>query len=319
MKDLNKYVLLVMKWLNDKDSVTQQELIDNRTAAYAAADAAAYAYADAYAYAAAYAAADAYAYADAYADAEEWVGEYFERSGDNKQDYIDALKGDVKTTMDAVNEFKGEWSNAEYANVDVRFIFECIDNKDTTCGIGSLVGDSKNNSPENYQQCCTREEFNQLVSECETNFGASVKYSEYILEFNKGDRVSCYVCHVGAYPMQQYCDSCGHELLSELIPEAKPVYTKEMADNGVMPSVGMSFKCSSGEVTELLLPIDESGMGVAMFDGEYCIICKSGMLPIDTRTDKEKAIDDIRASCGFNKLNSMEEQLLSSAHDKWVK
>jgi len=47
MKDLNKYVLLVMKWLNDKDSVTQQELIDNRAdadayAAYAAAYAAAY-------------------------------------------------------------------------------------------------------------------------------------------------------------------------------------------------------------------------------------------------------------------------------------
>jgi hypothetical protein len=94
---MNKHILLVMKWLNDKDSVTQEELKDNRTAA---ADAAADAYAaDAYAAAAAadaYAAdayaADAYA-ADAYAAdaAEKWVTKYFEQTCENKQDYIDAL------------------------------------------------------------------------------------------------------------------------------------------------------------------------------------------------------------------------------------
>ena len=68
---MNKHILLVMKWLNDECSVTLQELIDNRDAAYAA-----------------YAAADA---ADADA-AEKWVSKYLERSGENKQDYIDALK-----------------------------------------------------------------------------------------------------------------------------------------------------------------------------------------------------------------------------------
>jgi hypothetical protein len=71
------------------------------------------------------------------------------------------------------------------------------------------------------------------------------------------DKVSCYVCHVGAYPMQQYCGSCGHELLSELVPpqpiithaqgysikgdgDSKTLtYTQAMADNGELPSVGM--------------------------------------------------------------------------------
>ena len=97
---MNKHILLVMKWLNDKDSVSQKELEANRDAADAT-DAADAAYADAVAaYAAAAAAddaadagqasaADAVAYA-AYAayDAEKWVGKYFERTGENKQDYI---------------------------------------------------------------------------------------------------------------------------------------------------------------------------------------------------------------------------------------
>ena len=74
---MNKHILLVMKWLDNKDSVTQDELISNK------ADAAA-------AYAAAYA---AYAAADAAADADAkyWVNRYFAHSDENKQDYINAL------------------------------------------------------------------------------------------------------------------------------------------------------------------------------------------------------------------------------------
>jgi len=85
-----------MKWLNDKDSVTQEGLEKNHKAAYGAAAYAAYtAYADAAA-----AAAAAYAAYDADAAAEKWVNKYFERSGENKQDYIDALNGVVKTISD---------------------------------------------------------------------------------------------------------------------------------------------------------------------------------------------------------------------------
>ncbi len=71
---MNKHILLVMKWLNDKDSVTQKELKENRDAAadaYAAADAAYTAYTSAY--------------------TEERVNKYFERTGEDKQKYIDAL------------------------------------------------------------------------------------------------------------------------------------------------------------------------------------------------------------------------------------
>ena len=95
---MNKHIKLVEKWLNDKDSVTQEELEQNKDAAYAAYAAAfaayaaaAFAYAAAYADAA-YAAADAAyaAYAAAFAAAADaafaayWVKEYYRLTGGEK-------------------------------------------------------------------------------------------------------------------------------------------------------------------------------------------------------------------------------------------
>ena len=86
---MNIHIKLVKKWLADPESVTKQELKDNRTAANAAAYAAAAADANAAAYAAA--AADAYAAdAAAYAaaadapyinDAAYWVKRYEKLKG----------------------------------------------------------------------------------------------------------------------------------------------------------------------------------------------------------------------------------------------
>ncbi len=105
---MNKHILLAMKWLDDKDSVSRKELKENKweayaaaaDAAYAAADAAYTAYATAYtAYATAYAhaahaayaayAADAAAADDA--DADYWVDKYFKESGEDKNEYLKEL------------------------------------------------------------------------------------------------------------------------------------------------------------------------------------------------------------------------------------
>ena len=67
---MNKHILLVMKWLDNPSSVSQEELEITRDAA------------------AAYAAADAAAYA---ADAAKWVDIYFDRTGENKEDYTHTL------------------------------------------------------------------------------------------------------------------------------------------------------------------------------------------------------------------------------------
>ncbi len=120
---MNKHILLAMKWLDDKDSVSRKELKENKWEAYAAAADAAYAAADAAdaaadaaAYAAAGAAYTAYAtaytaYATAYAhaahaayaayaadaaaaddaDADYWVDKYFKESGEDKNEYLKEL------------------------------------------------------------------------------------------------------------------------------------------------------------------------------------------------------------------------------------
>lgn len=88
---MNRHILLVMKWLDDKDSVTKEDLNANYHAANADDD---YDAADA-----AYAADATYDSADA-DSAALWVDKYFERTGDNKQDYIDEIKKTSTVTTD---------------------------------------------------------------------------------------------------------------------------------------------------------------------------------------------------------------------------
>jgi hypothetical protein len=89
---MNKHILLVMKWLKNPESVTQEELDANRESAYDANREFAY---DTYRYArSAYWAADYAAYYAADYDgsrATYWVNEYFKITGENKQTYIDML------------------------------------------------------------------------------------------------------------------------------------------------------------------------------------------------------------------------------------
>jgi hypothetical protein len=136
----------------------------------------------------------------------------------------------MKTTCDAVNEFKGDWVITDY------------------------------------------DQFTDRVSQMKANFGkcANIDLFNYThgtkelltKELEVMDKVSCYVCHVGAYPMQQYCGSCGHELLSELVPpqptithaqgydikgdgdSKTPTYTQAMADKPLIAPKSVNHRCS---------------------------------------------------------------------------
>jgi len=83
---MNKHILLVMKWLNDKDSVSQEELKENKHGVHAAYATGGYAYA-----CTAYATHACTAYAAA-AYAEYWVKEYFEETGEDKNEYLKELE-----------------------------------------------------------------------------------------------------------------------------------------------------------------------------------------------------------------------------------
>jgi len=79
---MNKHILLVMKWLNNQDSVSQKELEKNRRDACAAAT-------NANLVAAHNAAAAAASYA-AYAGI--WVNKYFETTGEDRAQYEKELE-----------------------------------------------------------------------------------------------------------------------------------------------------------------------------------------------------------------------------------
>ena len=80
-----------MKWLKDKDSVSQEELKKNRDNANDAANYAAD-YADVAVFVAAYNAAAAAYYAEWAAADAKWVGRYFKHTGEDKQAYINELE-----------------------------------------------------------------------------------------------------------------------------------------------------------------------------------------------------------------------------------
>ena len=92
---MHKHILMLIDHLLNPDKYTQEQLDQN----YADTDAAVYTTNTAYAYATT-AAANAYVYATtAAADAaavDYWLRRYFKETGENKQDYIDAINKDNK-------------------------------------------------------------------------------------------------------------------------------------------------------------------------------------------------------------------------------
>ncbi len=87
-------------------------------------------------------------------------------------------------------------------------------------------------------------------------------------------------------------------------PQPKPVYTKEMADNGELPPVGSEYLDEDNQLCKCLVNYGDLTIGI-MLDhvpvNEYAALSQStrgNTKPIDTRTSKEKAIDDLSKMVG---------------------
>lgn len=112
----------------------------------------------------------------------------------------------MKTTYDAVNEFKGEWPYG---------VFNTIVFGKHRQGWSDFYKDNSTTLANcNWYAICTDDEFNDLVSQMETNFG------------------ECYDTNVSKYKIAY------KELLTKK-PQPTLTYTQAMADNGELPSVGM--------------------------------------------------------------------------------
>jgi len=91
---------------------------------------------------------------------------------------------------------------------------------------------------------------------------------------------------------------CTVEEFNNYKPEVKPVapvFTQKMCDEGVLPSVGMMVldKRNNNEY-KVLQPADINGYYVLLGgDGGYHCELLKYLIPIDTRTDADKAVEDL--------------------------
>ena len=199
--------------------------------------------------------------------------------------------------MDAVNIFRGVFTLEDQHNDD-KMILEVI-KEDSMDVVGDLRCGYEGYSKEYRVMVCNESQFNDLVSQLETNFGESCTYSSY---------------------KDIYFSS---KPTFNIIEPDKPVFTQAMADNGELPPVGSKAICEYCDGVELLIVAHD----LLHEDGAFALVCDDSgywgaearrWKPIDQRTDKEKAIDGVRLSCDFNKLNTTEIALLSMAYDEWV-
>ena len=125
---------------------------------------------------------------------------------------------------------------------------------------------------------------------------ASIIYSVYSLS-----GFSDYYGTGNSTPNSNWYKVCSYEEFNECVKECsdnfgkptKSIYTKAMSDNGEPPLVGMECMIN-GHKRVILLTADNDGDYVTMNNGGiYDSDGIHNIKPIDNRTDKEKAIDDL--------------------------
>ena len=141
----------------------------------------------------------------------------------------------MKTVIDAVNEFEGDYNCKDVSDTCDQIIVAMKNFHGYSVGDIEVGSGNRYDEKGSWRAICTFNEFLATVAECETNFGkCNQSYSDYKFDYH-------------------------------LPPESTPTYTQEMADNGVLPSVGMECQTSTGVVTiaykgnKLLIAIDDEG------------------------------------------------------------
>jgi len=105
----------------------------------------------------------------------------------------------------------------------------------------------------------------------------------------------------------------------------KPLYTTKMKEAGEMPSVGMIINPTIRGLCEIEHIYNSCGETYYLYrskkDIVYCDVIESGWIrPIDTRTDKEKAVTELMGE-QQNLIGNIDymEQCFGIAYDKWSK
>ncbi len=207
----------------------------------------------------------------------------------------------LKTVFDAVNELRGDLNNAARADTQTYLKFSLVTHT-WLCSASSIANHS-------YEDVCTIAEFNALVEDMQLGLDInSVTHSE----------------------LYNYVNADKTPLEKESIVNKPLVYTQEMADNGILPSVGsevlyyVSYKPAvsddnhkhHGEIMDVVCHND--GLVVLLSKNKlFATACNDEWIrPIDQRTKKEKAIDEIESE--LSKIAYSTRSALELAYDEWV-
>jgi hypothetical protein len=147
----------------------------------------------------------------------------------------------MKTVIDAVNEFEGEWPFWSD--------FMCqASARNMTFPDFQLRESHSFDVNDNHTHTCTRKEFLATVAECETNFGkCKQSYHDYKIKFWVDDILNI-------------PKSVNHRCSYSFTDKPTPTYTQAMADNGVSPSVGMECLMDGTKIIYVVvLPADNEG------------------------------------------------------------
>jgi hypothetical protein len=104
----------------------------------------------------------------------------------------------------------------------------------------------------------------------------------------------------------------------------KPIYTKEMQERGEFPAVGMEVEVYTDQHKNQTMRGEAVHIGqsfgrqrfVVQCENWIGIFCIDRIKPIDTRTAKEKAINEVIEKVGS--YSGTSKKSLSIAYDKWV-
>lgn len=251
---------------------------------------------------------------------------------------MNLMKDKNKTIMDAVNALQGELENTySYSHED--FLYRYLQDGDYVCA------SFDKNETMRHEYICTTEEFNNLISELETNFGESITYSDYndviasldwfgaglhfdYVLFNIKPSIGSdlYYCNkvdeLVFHTERQLIhlkgkDKGGWRIIKKpKLTTPKAIYTLDMKERGGMVEAGMLFATNAGEYTAEYT--NKKSVCFADEDGFLVTVTRGHAKPIDTRTEKEKAIDAmVKKSTVYCNVNVM-RACLSFAYDEWV-
>lgn len=224
----------------------------------------------------------------------------------------------MKTISEAYKALDGDLNNAWNYTVGVEdYVFYRVKSGDYSCY-------PFNHSCADFQYICTANEFNEYVKadkkllekESKVDYTSKEFWKDapegknYLITYKSGVVAQVYNYFTakpeivdGYYRIAG--ESVGYGASSWEVferPKPQPIFTKAMQEAGEFPSVGMECMVYNAE---LMNPeyekavIDFIGSHIVVYSSESCTerTCNLELVkfkPIDTRTDKEKAIDDLR-------------------------